>query len=223
MSEKDIKSAILESLKEEKTPRSRIVFRGLFWGSLVTAFVTLILYGVSDYLFTESTLALCGSIWIVFVLGLGLVFWPQPRIQPRGYWGPLSYGRLLVGMMLVTLLQLVICPEFASHAFQSEGPLPFLGHITHWYMSMGGMPGCMFLCGLTFTGLGAFVIFRILRQSFESVPYKMLPRLVVLSLVGQLPVMILQVLTPTGRETVLFWLAGSTLALVSMVFIVRRA
>ncbi len=221
MTQTDIRKAILSSLKEEQTPKTRIVFRGLFWGSILSLALILCLRSMSRDVFATNDLALCISIWTTMAVGLTLVFWPQPRIQPRGYWGALAYGRLLVGMVIVTILQLIVCPEFASMAFHSSGPFSFVGQLTHFYMSFGGMKGCMFLCGLTFTGLGAFMIFRILDRAFLQTPAKKLPGILGLSLLGQSPVIVLQALDPQGRMTFVYWIAGSLLALIIIALMMR--
>jgi hypothetical protein len=158
-------------------------------------------------------MAACFFIWFALVAGFALYFIPQPRLSVRGYWSLWVYAKLLILMTITTVLQLILCPHFALVHFSNENPFRFFESVTAEYMRWGGMSGCMFLCGLTFSSLGALVAFSFMGRHFSfSRPQRLLAA-VGIGLLAQLPIMVLQLSSPAGQPYFLFWLLGSAIGL----------
>ncbi|HND86640.1 MAG TPA: hypothetical protein PLU50_12560, partial [Pseudobdellovibrionaceae bacterium] len=66
---------------------------------------------------------------------------------------------------------------------------------------------------LTFSALCATIVFGVLSHSFSTAPWKNIFTVIILSLIGQGPVIVIQLINEESRETFPFWLAGSVLAL----------
>ncbi len=209
-----VQHAILKALEEEKKPKGFRFLKAFLAASLVTFIVMTLLHWTWGGIFTHVRLGIAFAIWALLAIGFILYFWPQPRLIVRGYWSQFVWAKLLIGMTIITSLQLVICPEFASMTFQSQTPFPFFSRITDFYMSFGGMTICMFLCGLTFSGAGALLAFSVIRKALSFSRWRAVFTAAGLAMVGQLPVIGLQVWDSGARHYLPFWLGGSLLAII---------
>ncbi len=209
----DVQQAILRALDEEQRPKGFRYLKTFLAASIVTFVVMALLHWTWGEIFTHIRLGIALSLWILLATGFALYFWPQPRLMVRGYWSQFAFAKLLIGMTIITSLQLVICPEFASMTFQSQTPFPIFSRITDFYMSFGGMTICMFLCGLTFSGAGALLAFCVVRKALVFSRWSAVFAAAGLAVLGQLPVIGLQLWDESARRYLPFWFLGSLIAI----------
>jgi hypothetical protein len=143
----EIKSAILGALREEKKWYRKsflILLLALSCGAVL--FLGLRWYWQEAHWFLHSVLCLWS---LALGAGLYLVLKPQPRVEVEGYWSRYVFAKLLLVVALVGVGQLLLCPHFAQ-IDDDMGGLEFFKSVTDFYMSLGGMSACFFLCGITF-------------------------------------------------------------------------
>ena len=209
----DVQQAILKALDEEQKPKGFRYLKTFLAASIVTFVIMGLLHWTWGEIFTHVRLGIALSLWTLLATGFALYFWPQPRLIVRGYWSRFAFAKLLIGMTIITSLQLVICPEFASMTFQSQTPFPIFSRITDFYMSFGGMTVCMFLCGLTFSGAGALLAFSAVRKALSFSRWSAVFAAMGLAILGQLPVIGLQLWDEAARRYLPFWFLGSFIAI----------
>lgn len=211
--------AIQGALAEEKRPRSeRLVKVGL-----ATVVSTLILTLPIAFLFREQlgwVWKAAGAMWaLCFWVGFSLYFHPQPRLIVPGYWSPFIFAKILIGMTLLTGIQILLCPSFVFLG-SSAGWNPFL-NITEWFMAQGGMSACMFACGFIFSSLGGVITFMTVRKIlFRSAPRDFI-KAVGLAFLTQVPLVGVQIADEGLRPFAVFWGLGSGLGLFVMVSLIK--
>ncbi len=211
---KNLQSAIMKALEEEKKSRWGLILKTFLCASILALVILSLLHLIWVDFFSHLNIAVAFLIWGLLVFGFALYFYPQPRLQLEGYWSPWVFAKLLIGMTIITVIQLAICPEFALMGIKS--PFSIFEKVTNFYMSFGGMQACMFLCGLTFSFLGAAVAFSVIRKTFMNSRWNSLFSAMGVALLGQLPVIVLQLINEHSRSYFIFWLSGSALALGSV-------
>lgn len=203
---KSVLHAITGALREEKEPFGRRLVK-IFCSTLLCAAIL----GVPFFLsFKEQlnwiwTLAL-GAWMVCLGIGFSLYFHPQPRLVVSGFWSPMIFARLLLVSTMATLVQILVCPSFVF----LNSPIEWnpLTPATEYLMRAGGMNLCMLFCGFFFSavagisGLGS--VWRVLHGS----GFRRLPAISAILLFAQLPVVLVQVISPDLRPFLFFWLLG---------------
>jgi hypothetical protein len=168
----ELENAILKALKEEKKSPIPRAGKTFLYASILSIVVLSLLHWCMGEVVTHSFLIVACLIWILILLSFWIHFLPQPRIMVRGYWTPVAIARLLLVMTLITILQIIICPELAALTSTDGLQLPIFSKITDFYMGFGGMKVCMFLCGLTFSGASALVAFSTVKRVLSNTSSK---------------------------------------------------
>lgn len=207
---KDISDSILRAisgaLKEEKIPRSKRYLKVLISTLIVSLMVAIPFSLVFGSQLSGIWIGAI-SFWVLCILiGFGLYFHPQPRLVVAGFWSPLVFARLILVSTVAVSAQILICPSFVF----LESPFTWnpLETVTDFLMSQGGMPLCMAFCGFFFSfvsgifGIGS--IHKVLRGRWT----KRLPRIAVVLLAIQLPLIWIQAASPSLREFLPFFIVG---------------
>lgn len=218
---RQILGAIQGALEEERRPLGLRIAKIL----LATVVSTLILVIPIALVFRDQmgwVWKAAAAVWaICFLTGFSLYFHPQPRLSVPGYWSPWIFAKILIGMTLLTGLQILLCPSFVF----LESPLgisPFLP-ITEWFMSWGGMTACMFSCGFLFSSLGGMFTFLTVKKVLSRTAYRDLLRAVGVAYFTQLPLIGIQVVDEGLRPFAVHWAMGSVIGLVAVGVLVRFA
>lgn len=211
--------AIHKALDEEKRPRSQRYLKSVTLAALFTFALTLPI----AVLFREQmnwVWKVAGLFWgLCFLTGFSLYFHPQPRLSVPGYWSPWIFAKILIGMTLLTGLEIILCPSFVFLGSENSWT-PFLP-VTEWFMSVGGMRACMFSCGLIFSGLGALFTFATVRKVLSASSRTDLARAIGLAYVTQLPLLLVQLAEEDLRNFVGFWFLGGLLGLSVVVILMK--
>lgn len=217
MTDDSIKNAILKSLEEEKKPYTTRFIKIFILTLLATLFFTLCIYKSWEQEFNTLWLIVCILFGVLMFIAFTLYFRPQPRLSVRGYWAPWVFAKLLLMMTLVTGLQLVICPHFIFGHHHGSNPFAIFHHVTDFYMSVtGSMKGCMFLCGITFSGLSSFLAFWTITRNLTFSRFRHLCVVIGISALSLLPVLFLQLSNDHTRSLLPYWLLGNGLSLFLM-------
>ncbi len=208
--------AIQGALEEEKQPKRRRLIKVAVATALSTTILTLpIALVFRDQMGWVWQLAM--GIWaLCFWAGFSLYYRPQPRLTVPGYWSPQIFAKILIGMTLLTGVQILLCPSFVF----LDSPLgwaPF-APITEWFMAWGGMSACMFSCGLLFSSLGAWTTFLAVRKVLSRSSTGDLVRAAGLAFLTQIPVIAVQVVDENLRPFAVYWGIGSAIGLLVAVF-----
>jgi len=198
--------AIQRALREEKQPPAKRIAK-----ALVSALACLALLGIPFFFSFREQLNTAWiavfSLWsIYFLVGFLLLFRPQPRLVLRGVWSPFVVARLLLVSTASTILQIILCPSFV---FLSS-PLEWnpLTSVTDALMKTGGMNLCMLFCGFIFSilsgGLGLLSVATTVSARNARSIFRVLPIL----FISQVPILLVQILSPDLREYSLLWLLG---------------
>jgi hypothetical protein len=211
--------AIHQALAEEKRPRSERYLKTV----ALALFFTLALTLPIAVLFREQmnwVWKVAGVFWgLCFLTGFSLYFHPQPRLSVPGYWSPWIFARILIGMTVLTGLEIILCPSFVFLGSETSWA-PFL-RVTEWFMSVGGMKACMFSCGLIFSGLGGLFTFATVRKVLSKSSNVDLIRAIGLAYVTQLPLLLVQLSEEELRSFVGFWFFGGLLGLCAVVSLIK--
>lgn len=211
-------SAIEGALKEEREPKAKRFIKIGISTVVATTLLTLPL----ALLFREQlgwAWQMAAVVWLFcFMVGFSLYFYPQPRLTVPGYWSPVIFARILIGMTSLTGIQILLCPSFVF-LDSSLGWTPF-APITERFMVWGGMKACMFSCGLIFSGLGAIVTFISVRKVLSRSASKDLIRAAGLAFLTQAPVIGVQVVDESLRPFAGYWGVGSALGLLGGAFLI---
>ena len=212
--------AIQGALAEERRPRS---YRIVAVAASTVASTLLLTFPIA-WLFRDQmdwAWKLAALVWaLCFAVGFSLYFHPQPRLSVPGYWSPGIFARILIVMTLMTGVQIVLCPSFVF----LESPISWspLTQLTDWFMSWGGMKGCMFSCGLLFSGIGGLLTFLSVRKVLSRSSSGDLLRAGGLAYLTQLPLVGVQVAEPGLQSFVPFWALGSVLGVLAMAVLAKR-
>jgi hypothetical protein len=215
-----LQSAIIKSLEEEKKPKARQLTKVLLLGSAVTFILACILFGIYSNHINAVWYIACAFGWVLLLTGFYLYFYPEPKIAVRGLWNKWVIAKVLLAMTVISALELVICPHFAFVHMQVPG-LAIFENLTSHYMAVGGMAGCMFLCGLTFSGIAALFSFLFISKTLSGSSLRSFLPVAGIALLAQLPVMILQLAEHHLRPYFIFWLIGSAMAIFMIAYLVR--
>lgn len=216
-----LKSSIMNALEEEKKTRFQIYTRSVLKATLIAAITGGLLYCFWSASFSKEWLGAFFLIWLLLIVGFSLYEYPQPRLAVRGYWSLWVFAKLLIAMTLISAVQLVICPHFAFMGANSSNPFAIFGSVTEKYMQWGGMNGCMFLCGFTFSLIGSALGFSLVRRHFSFSQKRDLGMVLFIALLSESPIIILQLQNSHSREMLLFWLGGSFIAFALTTFLLK--
>ncbi len=211
--------SIILALEEERKPRARLVLKASISSILLSASLA---YALSLVWSSElQTIVITVGFSLLFLLSIGFLFYfmPQPRIKVPGFWMPWMWGKLLIGMSLLSVVQLMACPDLAG-IIGAESYLPWLSQLTHFFMHIGGMKTCMIMCGLLFSAISSTMAFFSLRKILSASRFKWILFAVAFSFLGQLPVIICQAMQ--GLESFPYWITGSLLAIFVVAFAFRK-
>ena len=214
----DVHSAILDSLDREKISSPKRFIKAF----IVSASVIFILGGSGVFLLDIPIIIAWVScfafLWVILLGALTVFFSPEPRLEIAGIWSRWTYAKLLIVMITLTIIEILICPNFVllnSLASNSFDPLVFQ-NLRGSFLSIGGMPACMFLCGLIFSGLGSLFGFLLISKTLQVVRVKSLIIAVLLSSVSQLPIAILQLSDDQLRGFTIYWFLGSIVGILGV-------
>lgn len=214
-----ILGSIRQALEEEKVPRSRRWFKtGLATGVCTLLLALPLFFMLKDQvsLIWRCALAAWG---VCFFVGFWLYYSPQPRLVVPGYWSPAVFAKVLFAMTALTGVQILLCPSFVF----LDSPLswnPFLP-LTGWFMSWGGMRGCMASCGFIFSGIGGLVAFGLIRRTLRRSRWQDVLKAVAAAYFTQIPIVAIQVFDPGLRAFAGFWLLGGLLGTAAIAGLVR--
>jgi hypothetical protein len=206
-----IQGAILKALHEEKQPLALVFAKSAAKAVILSALIVALLYCVWSESFSSHWIGACALMSVSLMIGFALYDYPQPRLAVRGYWTLWVFAKLLIGLTVIMALQLILCPHFALVHVPQDSPFAFFEVLTHQYMAVGGMKFCMFMCGLTFSAMGGAFAFSFISKHFSFGRFRQLAFAVGIGLISQLPIALLQIMSPSNRPYVLFWLVGSCL------------
>jgi hypothetical protein len=206
-----IQGAILKALHEERQPLLWVFAKSFVKAVLLSTLITALLYCVWAESFSSHWIGACVLMSVSLMIGFGLYDYPQPRLPVRGHWTLWVFAKLLIGLTVIMALQLILCPHFALVHIPEGSRFAFLETLTHEYMSLGGMKFCMFMCGFTFSAMGGAFAFSFISKHFSFGRLPQLSLAVGIGLISQTPIALLQILSPSNRPYVLFWLLGSML------------
>lgn len=199
-------NAIQKSLREEKEPAGKRILK-ITSATALCVFVLGIPFLASFNDQLSSAWVIAFTLWAILIFtGFTLHFRPEPRIMVRGVFSPFVVARLLLISSFTTVLQILVCPSFVFLV----SPLDWnpLGPLTHILMVTGGMNLCMLFCGFLFSflsgGLGVFSITKAVVGNDRATMLKVF----CLLLVSQVPILMVQILTPDLRNFVAFWALG---------------
>jgi hypothetical protein len=211
--------AIQQALEEEKRSRSQRYLKSTLMAAFFTAALTLPI----ALLFREQmnwVWKVAGMFWgLCFLTGFSLYFHPQPKLSVPGYWSPWIFAKILIGMTLLTGFEIILCPSFVFLGSENSWS-PFLP-VTEWFMSWGGMKGCMFSCGLIFSGLGGLFTFATVRKVLSGSSRVAIARAIGFAYVTQFPLLLVQIADEDLRNFVGFWFLGGLLGLSLVVFLLK--
>jgi hypothetical protein len=216
-----LQSAIVKSLEAEKVSPYKRMFKVVLTASLVLVVLACLLGFFFQESFSPAWGIACLFSWALLLIGFYLYFYPQPRIAVRGFWSKWVIAKVLVAMTVISALELIICPHFAFVHMDTPGLGLFEG-ITSQYMAVGGMAGCMFLCGLTFSGIAALFSFLFISKTLSGSNLKAFLPIAGIALIAQLPIMILQLSEHHLRAYFIFWLIGSAAGILIVAFLIQR-
>jgi hypothetical protein len=141
-----VRSAILRSLDEEKQGTSR----STVWALVSAALAYLLLGEFLGWMFLEIPMVEWRILAAGWAISFGVAVWffirPQPRLQVRGYWTPMVLSSLILMVIAALGVQAVVCPHFLFVETRLSDSLVVFQKIRHFYMQVGGMAGCLFLC-----------------------------------------------------------------------------
>lgn len=198
--------AIQRALREEKQPPVKRIAK-----ALVSTLACLALLGVPFFFSFKEQLntawiAVFGLWGIYFLVGFLLLFRPQPRLVLRGVWSPFIVARLLLVSTASTILQIILCPSFVF----LTSPLEWnpLTSVTDSLMKTGGMNLCMFFCGFIFSIISGGLGLLSVATTASAKDTRSVFRVLSILFVSQVPILLVQVLSPDLREYSLHWLFG---------------
>lgn len=219
--EAEIKSAILAALDEEKHSRFSVLARALFFSTTIS----LGLFGLLSVLYDpdhkRSWIVAAVTIGSVLAAGLWAYFLPQPRIQVPGFWSRWVAARILILMTVLNAVQLVICPHFALVHLDLGGPLSFISKLPEFYMNLGGPTVCMFLCGVTFSGMTAILSFSAIQKTLMRSHAILILKAIGIAALSEIPILVIQFTHSRDFQATGFWLAGSVLGISIAALILR--
>jgi hypothetical protein len=199
-------NAIQKSLREEKESAGKRMLK-ITSATALCVFILGIPFLASFNDQLSSAWMIAFTLWTLLIFaGFTLHFRPEPRIMVRGVFSPFVIARLLLISSFTTVLQILICPSFVFLV----SPLDWnpLGPLTHFLMATGGMNLCMLFCGFIFSllsgALGVFSITKAVAGHDRATMFKVFCIL----LVSQVPILVVQILTPDLRNFVAFWAVG---------------
>ncbi|MBN8555451.1 MAG: hypothetical protein J0L93_08405 [Deltaproteobacteria bacterium] len=215
-------SAIRGALEEEKVPQWKWKLKSFVIASLLAGCILTFLHWIWPDAVTHQILTATSCVWLLLLIALSLYFKPQPRLEVRGFWSTWTWGRLLMGMTLISLLQIAVCPDLAALSNLPNYLSSLTEPMTQTFMNWGGMSLCMFFCGLIFSGLAAGLVFLTVREAIAYAPKKYFLGIFAVMLLGQSPVILLQTMDAHARLHLPYWLMGSLTALLTILFLFRQ-
>lgn len=212
----DVKNSILLALEEEKQSPSQRVLKVL---KMLLA-ISIPVIGVLWFSFRGQF----NIFWLFsLLLWLGIVsfaiysYWkPQPRLQVRGFWTSWVYSKILILFLLISALQLLICPHLAMIAPSPYFSIDVFEPLQSMFMAWGGMAACMFFCGLSFSALATLIALVLMRRATEGMRLPTLFKIGGLAVVAQLPVVVLQLSDAHLRSHFSLWLLGCFIGVLSV-------
>ncbi len=214
-----ISKAVTTALSEEKVPPFKRLLKITFYATGLLSFLLMLVYfAFSEQLTTIWYLAF-GGWWLLLTIAFSLYFIPQPRMSIRGNISPWIVGKILISMTILTILEIVICPSFVIF-HQAPSWAPFAS-VSNWFMSWGGMAGCMLLCGLIFTGIGSSLVLVLTSKNIVSSPLKNFSFALGVVYSSQIPIIGIQLSEATLRSTSVYWIMGSLMGVILVGLTVR--
>lgn len=205
----NVKNSILEALKEEKES-SLIRWRKIL---LMSFSVSVPLIGICWIAFSSEInffWLVSFASWIAFAGLASFIYWqPQPRIVVPGFWTRWMYSKIFFLFLILSALQLLICPHLAMVAPSPYLTLNLFEPLQHLFMSWGGMASCMFFCGLCFAILASGFSFLFMRKAVSNTGWRIILKIVGLAALAQLPIVAIQLSDAHLRAYFLLWLLGS--------------
>lgn len=212
----NIKSSILEALKEEKqSPFTQFKRVSSLLAAVSIPVVGILWFsfrGEFNFFWIISLL-----VWLGIAASASFLYWkPQPRIVIPGFWTGWMYGKLLILFLIISALQLLLCPHLAMVAPSPYFSIGIFEPLQQMFMSWGGMAACMFFCGLSFSAIATAISLMIMRRATAGARSKAILKISGLALVAQLPIIILQVSDAHLRSHFALWVLGSFLGVLSL-------
>ncbi|PIR22524.1 MAG: hypothetical protein COV44_07500 [Deltaproteobacteria bacterium CG11_big_fil_rev_8_21_14_0_20_45_16] len=212
----DIKSSILEALQEEKqspVKRARKILNLLAAISIPVVGILWFSFRGEFNLFWLVSLI----VWLGIAASAAFFFWkPQPRIIVPGFWTSWMYGKLLILFLLISAIQLLVCPHLAMISPSPHFSINVFEPMQEMFMSWGGMASCMFFCGLSFSAIATAISLFIMRRAATGARSAAIFRISSIAVLAQFPIIILQISDAHLRSHFALWLLGSFLGVLSL-------
>lgn len=209
------------ALEEEKQSAWKRWMKVFGVATTITGLVFSIFYFLWPRSVATSLFIMISFFWVVLVTGFSLYFYPQPRLEVRSYFSYWGWAKILIAMSIITMLEVLLCPELASLSGLPNPLSSISDKVTHIFMDAGGMKLCMFLCGVIFSGAGTLVSLIFVRKSIRGINFKEVFKILGIVLLGQTPVLALQAFNAGSQIYLLYWLTGSIIAVLSITLLLR--
>ncbi len=218
----NVRAAIISALQEEKESKVRRYGRAFLKAISVGGILSTLIYFCWSSSFDSTWMTACGMLTGFLAVAFLLYAYPQVRLSIRGYWSLSRLSLFFLLMTVVTGIQLILCPHFALVHLSDESPFRLFDHVTNFYMSLGGMNLCMFLCGLTFSSIGTAIASAPIARQFAFSKVKDLAFVALLGLVAQSPIAVLQLSNEITIQFFFFWLLGSATGILFVFFLFKK-
>lgn len=212
----NVKDSILLALQEEKeSGLTRTIKIAKFLSAVSIPVVGLLWFSFRGELNLFWLVALV--VWLGIAIFAAVSYWkPQPRIEVPGFWTSWMYAKLLTLFLLISAIQLLICPHLAMIEPSPYFSVTIFETLQTAFMTWGGMAACMFFCGLSFSALATLAALLLMRRATKGSRSPVLFKIAGLAILAQLPIVILQISDPHLRSYFLLWLLGSFIGVLSI-------